>query len=93
MVRLETVTSSVLDKEALGGRACSDEHRAVFFPASDELLNDRAMRELTLVPFQTTYLKPKRDRKPHNWITPSSYDDAMKRLRAIPETKTTVSPG
>ena len=72
------------------------QNKPVFLPETDELLNAGAV-DGALVPFQTDFLAPKKDRKPRNWITPSSYEDAMKRLqawsaehRANPES--TVSP-
>jgi hypothetical protein len=65
-------------------------NKAVFLPASDELLNDEALSDGELVPFQIDYLAPKRDRKPSNWITPSTYDDAMARLRTATAIKAVV---
>lgn len=72
------------------------QNKPVFLPETDEMLNTGVV-DGALVPFQTGFLAPKKDRKPRNWITPSSYEDAMKRLqvwsaenRATPES--TVSP-
>jgi len=62
--------------------------KAVFLPASDELLNDRSLEDLKFVPFNPEYLVSeqksyeKKDRKPRNWITPSTYEEALSRLRA-----------
>lgn len=57
--------------------------KIVFLPASDELLNDRSIQSAKLVPFNPDFLVPKEDRKPRNWITRSSYQDALNRLRDL----------
>lgn len=57
--------------------------KTVFVPASDEILSDKTLDDSTFVPFQPAYLTPKRDRKPRNWVTQSSYQDAMARLKAL----------
>ncbi len=62
--------------------------KTIFLPASDELLNDQSLEDLKFVPFNPEYLvrkqsnQEKKDRKPRNWITPSTYEDALSRLRA-----------
>lgn len=55
--------------------------KTVFVPASDELLNDHSVQNVQLVPFNLEFLAPKEDKKPRNWITGSSYQEAMERLR------------
>tara|TARA_R110001592_G_scaffold140551_1_gene361568 strand:+ start:171 stop:362 length:192 start_codon:yes stop_codon:yes gene_type:complete len=54
--------------------------KAVFLPASDELLNDKSINNAELVPFKPEFLAPKEDRKPRNWITGCSYEEALERL-------------
>jgi len=54
--------------------------KAVFLPASDELLNDRSIDDAQLVPFNPDFLAPKQDRKPRNWISDCSYEKALERL-------------
>ena len=58
--------------------------KAVFLPASDEILNDRSIQDMAFVPFNPAYLAPKLDKKPRNWIKPSSYEDALNRLFTAP---------
>jgi hypothetical protein len=57
--------------------------KKVFLPASDELLNDRSIDNARLVPFNPAFLEPKQDRKPRNWITGCSYQEALARLRVV----------
>lgn len=57
--------------------------KSVFLPASDELLNDRSIDNARLVPFNPAFLKQKEDRKPRNWISSSSYQEALARLRGV----------
>jgi hypothetical protein len=57
--------------------------KTVFVPASDQVMNDKSLVTSEFVPFNPDYLSPKADRKPRNWITPSSYEDAMARLRSL----------
>lgn len=52
----------------------------IFVPESDALQEEASLTEL--VPFQPEYLAPKRDVKPRNWITPSTYEDAVRRLKS-----------
>jgi hypothetical protein len=59
------------------------EMKTVFLPASDELLNDSSILCNELVPFNPDFLVPKEDRKPRNWITRSTYQDALNRLRDL----------
>lgn len=65
--------------------------KTVFVPASDELLNDQSLGEINFVPFNPEYLNQEcevaatKDRPPRNWITPSTFEDALNRLRAQAE--------
>jgi hypothetical protein len=54
--------------------------KTVFLPASDELLNDRSISNAEFVPFNPEFLAPREDRKPRNWITGCSYQEALERL-------------
>tara|TARA_R110002072_G_scaffold59158_5_gene150782 strand:+ start:61340 stop:61540 length:201 start_codon:yes stop_codon:yes gene_type:complete len=56
--------------------------KTVFLPASDELLKDLNVQDVQLVPFKPEFLVKKEGRKPRNWISGSSYQEAMERLRA-----------